>query len=161
MGIDRDTPPLASLYQELILEHYKHPRNKGALEDADLRAHLNNPTCGDEIWLMLKLDGDRIGEVRFVGEGCSISQAAASMMTQLLTGKSRADAERLAQKFTALMHGDASVAKDKELGDLRALAGVAKFPVRVKCALLAFNALDEAFKGGPAAPSAPSDLPDV
>jgi nitrogen fixation NifU-like protein len=150
MTIDRATPPLSSLYQELILEHYKHPRNKGALEDADLRAHLNNPTCGDEIWLMLKLDGERIAEVRFVGDGCSISQAAASMMTQRVIGKTRAEAEALAQKFTALMHGDAEVARDRDLGDLRALAGVSKFPVRVKCALLGFNALEEALKGGPA-----------
>ena len=72
MSIDRETPPLNSLYQQLILEHYKRPRNKGALEDADARAHLNNPTCGDEVWLMLKLAGDRIVAVRFMGEGCSI-----------------------------------------------------------------------------------------
>lgn len=149
MTIDRSTPPLGSLYRQLIIEHYKHPHNKGALEDADLRAHLNNPTCGDEIWLMLKLDGDRIADVRFVGEGCSISQAAASMMTQRVRGKTRAEAESLARKFTALMHGDAEVARDKELGDLRALEGVSKFPVRVKCALLGFNALEEALKGGP------------
>ena len=146
MTIDRTTPPLNSLYQQLILEHYKHPRNKGALEDADARAHLNNPTCGDEIWLMVKLDGDRISDVRFVGEGCSISQASASMMTQLVIGRSRAEAAELMGKFTALMHGDADVAKDRALGDLRALAGVSKFPVRVKCALLGWNALDEALK---------------
>ena len=146
MTIDRTTPPLNSLYQQLILEHYKHPRNKGALEDADARAHLNNPTCGDEIWLMVKLDGDRITDVRFVGEGCAISKASASMMTQLVIGRSRAEAAELMGKFTALMHGDADVAKDRALGDLRALAGVSKFPVRVKCALLGWNALDEALK---------------
>ncbi|HSJ13064.1 MAG TPA: SUF system NifU family Fe-S cluster assembly protein [Longimicrobiales bacterium] len=156
MMIDRSTPPLSSLYQELILDHYKKPRNKGALEDADFRAHLNNPTCGDEIWLMLKLEEGRIREVRFLGEGCSISQAAASMMTQLVIGKTRDEAEALARKFTALMHGDAEVARDRELGDLRALAGVSRFPVRVKCALLGFNALQEAFKGGPAAAADPA-----
>jgi nitrogen fixation NifU-like protein len=150
MTIDRSTPPLSSLYQDLILEHYKHPRNKGALVDADLRAHLNNPTCGDEIWLMLKLDGERISDVGFVGEGCSISQAATSMMTQLVKGRTRAEAELLARKFTALMHGDPEVARDRELGDLRVLGGVSRFPVRVKCALLGFNALEEAFKGSPA-----------
>ena len=146
MAIDRETPPLNSLYQQLILEHYKHPRNKGALEDADVRAHLNNPTCGDEVWLMLKLDGDRIVAAKFVGEGCSISQSSISMMTQLLIGRTRAEAEELARKFTALMHGDAEAARDRALGDLRALAGVSKFPVRVKCALLGWNALEEAFK---------------
>ena len=148
MAIDRETPPLNSLYQQLILEHYKHPRNKGALEDADARAHLNNPACGDEVWLMLKLDGDRIVAAKFVGEGCSISQSSISMMTQLLVGRTQAEAEELARKFTALMHGDAEAAKDRALGDLRALAGVSKFPVRVKCALLGWNALEEAFKGG-------------
>lgn len=141
-----ETPPLNSLYQQLILEHYKHPRNKGALEDATRTAHLNNPTCGDEIWLMLKLDGDRIADAKFVGDGCSISQASTSMMTQLLIGKTRAEAAALAAKFTALMHGDADVAKDKALGDLRALAGVSKFPVRVKCALLGWNAMAEALR---------------
>jgi nitrogen fixation NifU-like protein len=146
MTFERDTPPLNSLYQQLILEHYKHPRNKGALEDADARAHLNNPTCGDEIWLMVKLDGDRIAAVKFVGDGCSISQASVSMMTQLLIGRTRAEAEQLARRFTALMHGDAEAARDRTLGDLRALAGVSKFPVRVKCALLGWNALEEALK---------------
>jgi len=146
MTIERDTPPLNSLYQQLILEHYKHPRNKGALEDADARAHLNNPTCGDEIWLMVKLDGDRIAAAKFVGDGCSISQASVSMMTQLLIGRTRAEAEELARRFTALMHGDAEAARDRTLGDLRALAGVSKFPVRVKCALLGWNALEEALK---------------
>lgn len=146
MTSDRDPPPLSSLYQQLILEHYKHPRNKGALEDADARAHLNNPTCGDEIWLMLKLDGDRITAARFVGEGCSISQSSVSMMTQLLVGKSRAEAAELARRFTALMHGDQEAVRDRSLGDLRALAGVSKFPVRVKCALLGWNALAEALK---------------
>jgi len=147
MATDRDTPPLNSLYQQLILEHYKHPRNKGALEDADHTAHLNNPTCGDEVWLMLKLDGDRITGVKFVGDGCSISQSSVSMMTQLLIGKTRAEAEALARRFTAMMHGDAEAARDKSLGDLRALAGVSKFPVRIKCALLGWNALEEALEG--------------
>ena len=146
MSTDRDTPPLNSLYQELILDHYKKPRNKGVLEDADHESHLNNPTCGDEVWLRLRLNGDTVEDVKFVGEGCSISQASISMMTQLLKGKSVEDAHALTSKFTALMHGDATVAKDKDLGDLRALAGVAKFPVRVKCALLGWNALEEALK---------------
>lgn len=146
MSTDHTTPPLGSLYQQLILEHYKHPRNKGSLEDANARAHLNNPTCGDEVWLMLKLDGDIIRDVKFVGDGCSISQSSVSMMSQLIIGRTKQEALELAAKFTALMHGDAELAKDKSLGDLRALAGVSKFPVRVKCALLGWNALAEAVK---------------
>lgn len=146
MQIDRETPPLNSLYQELILDHYKKPRNKGVLENADHESHLTNPTCGDEVWLRLRLKGDVIEEIQFVGEGCSISQASISMMTQLVKGKSVENAHSAAAKFTALMHGNSEVAKDKDLGDLRALAGVSKFPVRVKCALLGWNALDEALK---------------
>jgi nitrogen fixation protein NifU and related proteins len=144
MEIDRSTPPLASLFQELILEHYKRPRNKGQLEAPDASVHMNNPTCGDEVELQLKVDGDTITDVAFTGHGCSISQASISMMTARLKGRSVADAEELARLFTALMHGDPELATDKRLGDLRALAGVAKFPVRVKCALLGFNALESA-----------------
>jgi nitrogen fixation NifU-like protein len=146
MTIERDTPLVKALYQPLIIDHYKRPRNKGALEDANAHAHLNNPTCGDEIWLMLKLDGDRIVAAKFVGEGCSISQSSVSMMTQLVIGKTRAEAEELARRFTALMHGDPEAARDRTLGNLRALSDVSKFPVRVKCALLGWNALEEALK---------------
>jgi len=146
MEIDRSLPPLASLFQELILEHYKRPRNKGELPDANRRVHMNNPTCGDEVWLQLRVEDDRIADVRFVGDGCSISQASISMMTQLLKGRTRAEAEALMARFTALMHGDAEARRDRALGDLRALAGVARFPVRVKCALLGWNALQEALE---------------
>jgi nitrogen fixation protein NifU and related proteins len=151
MEIDRSTPPLASLFQELILEHYKHPRNRGELPDADRRVHMNNPSCGDEVWLQVRFADDTIDELRFLGHGCSISQASISMMTALLRGKSRAEAQAVADRFTAMMHGDADAAKDRSLGDLRALAGVAKFPVRVKCALLGFNALEEVLAADDAA----------
>lgn len=144
--IDRSTPQLGSLYQELILEHYKRPRNKGELPDANRSAHLNNPVCGDEIELHLKVEDDRIAAVRFEGDGCSISQAAVSMMTRLLQDKTVPEARALAARFTEMMHGDADAARDKQLGELRVLAGVSKFPVRVKCALLAWNALEEAVK---------------
>jgi nitrogen fixation NifU-like protein len=97
---------------------------------------------------MLKLDGDRIADAKFVGEGCSISQSSASMMTQLVIGRTRAEAAELARRFTALMHGDAEAARDRTLGNLRALGDVSKFPVRVKCALLGWNALEEALKQG-------------
>jgi nitrogen fixation protein NifU and related proteins len=144
MSIDRSTPALASLFQELILDHYKKPRNKGQLADPDAEIHMNNPTCGDEVHLQLRLREGVIEDAKFVGDGCSISQASISMMTQLVKGKSAEEAIRLAQRFTAMMHGDADAAKDRDLGEMRALAGVARFPVRVKCALLGWNALEDA-----------------
>ena len=146
MTIDRSTPQLGSLYQQLILDHYKSPKNKGELPGANAEAHLHNPTCGDEIHLRLLLDDGVIRDARFEGHGCSISQAAASMMTQLLRGKSTAEALSLVERFKAVMHGDPEAARDKALGELRALAGVSKFPVRVKCALLSFNALEESLR---------------
>ena len=107
---------------------------------------LNNPLCGDEIDLQLRVDGDVIKEARFIGRGCSISQAAASMMTQLLKDQSVLQALALADRMRAMMQGDEAAARDKALGELRALAGVSKFPVRVKCALLPWNALTDAVK---------------
>jgi nitrogen fixation NifU-like protein len=141
-----ETPQLNSLYQQLILEHYRSPRNKGELDDKTVEVHLNNPVCGDEIRLQLRIEGDHIAEAKFVGQGCSISQAAVSMMTAQLKGRALDEAEGLAQRFTEMMHGDEGAAKDKEMGDLRALAGVSKFPVRIKCALLGFEALQKALK---------------
>jgi nitrogen fixation protein NifU and related proteins len=147
MTIDRSTPPIDSLFQELILEHYKHPRNKGTLEEPRVEVHMHNPVCGDELWLHLRLDEEgRIGELRFRGQGCSISQASISMMTQLLKGKSPQEAAALAERFTEMMHGDPEAARDRAMGDLRALAGVSKFAARVKCALLGWNAAEEALK---------------
>lgn len=147
MTIDRSTPALGALFQELILEHYKKPRNRGAIPDADATVHMKNPTCGDEIHLGLRLDDEgRVAEVKFLGEGCSISQASASMMTSLLVGKTAAEVRELSDRFSAMMHGDEAAAADRALGDTRALAGVAKFPVRVKCALLGWDAVAEAMK---------------
>ena len=141
-----DTPQLNSLYQQLILEHYRNPRNKAELQEKTVEVHLANPVCGDEIRLQLRIEDDHIAEAKFVGQGCSISQAAVSMMTTLLKGRSLADADGVAKRFTQMMHGDQDAAKDKALGDLRALQGVSKFPVRIKCALLGFDALQEALK---------------
>ncbi len=137
---------LSSLYQQLILEHYRKPRNRGDLPDHTVEVRMRNPTCGDDITLQLKVEDDTIADVRFTGEGCSISQASISMMTNLLKGKKLDEAESLSARFTEMMHGDEDAAKDKALRDLRALAGVAKFPVRVKCALLGFDALQEAVR---------------
>jgi nitrogen fixation NifU-like protein len=141
-----ETPQLNSLYQQLILEHYRHPRNKGELEDKTVEVHLANPVCGDEIRLQLRVEGDHITDAKFIGQGCSISQAAVSMMTTMLEGRALDDAAAIASRFTQMMHGDEGAAKDKALGDLRALAGVSKFPVRIKCALLGFEALQKALK---------------
>ncbi len=137
---------LNSLYQQLILDHYRKPRNKGELPDKTVEIHMANPVCGDEIRLQLRIEDDEIIEAKHVGQGCSISQASVSMMTNLLKGTKLSQAEELAGKFTDMMHGDEDVARDKQLGDLRALQGVSKFPVRIKCALLAFDALQEAIK---------------
>jgi nitrogen fixation NifU-like protein len=137
-------PPLDSLYQEVILSHYRKPRNHRELERHDARVHMNNPTCGDEIVLTMRMEGDVIAEVGFGGQGCSISQASASMMTVLLQGRTLDEADQLSASFRDLVHGRATPAANRALGDLRALAGVARFPVRVRCALLAWNALEEA-----------------
>jgi nitrogen fixation NifU-like protein len=137
---------LSSLYQQLILDHYRNPRNKGDLPEKTVEIHMANPVCGDEIRLQLRVEDDRILDARHVGHGCSISQAAVSMMTNLIKGKELSEAEALARRFTDMMHGDEEPARDEEMGDLRALQGVSKFPVRIKCALLAFDALQEAIK---------------
>jgi nitrogen fixation protein NifU and related proteins len=146
--IDRSTPALGDLFQDIILEHYKRPRNQGAIEDATAHVHMNNPTCGDEVYLSLRIADGRVQDVGFEGEGCSISQASISMMTQILKGQSVADGLRLADRFTAMMHGDPDAARDKELRDARALAGVSRFPTRVKCALLGWNAFEKAAEDG-------------
>ena len=146
MTIDRATPDLGALYQEVILDHYKRPRNRGAVDPHDADVHMRNPSCGDEIRLQFRLEAGRIANIAFTGDGCSISQSAASMMTQLVRGKSRDDALALAGRFTEMMHGDAGAAKDKELGQARVLQGVSKFPARVKCALLAWDAFQEGLK---------------
>lgn len=142
--VDRGIPEnLSALYQEVILDHYRRPRNKGALEGASHSVTMNNPLCGDVIELDLRLERDRIVEARFQGKGCSISQASASMLTGELQGRTTAEARQLTEKFTRLMHGEGELARDEGLGDLRALAGVSRFPVRIKCALLGFNCLEE------------------
>lgn len=138
---------LSALYQEMILDHYRRPRNKGKLENADIAVAMTNPLCGDEIDLEVRFAEDGIAELMYSGRGCSISQASASMMTQLIKGKSAAEIESLRNRFREMMLGDETAATDKSMGSLRSLAGVARFPARVKCALLAWNALDRALSG--------------
>jgi nitrogen fixation NifU-like protein len=135
---------LGALYEEVILDHNRSPRNWGEIPDA---RHVDgrNPLCGDRISLSVKVEGDVITDIRFTGEGCAISKASASMMTQAIKGKTRAEAEKLYEGFHDLVTGrSAQPVPDKSLGSLRAFAGVARFPTRVKCATMAWHALREA-----------------
>lgn len=134
---------LSALYQEMILDHYRRPRNKGTLENADASVEMKNPLCGDEIDLQVAFDGDSVSDLKFSGRGCSISQASASMMTQLVKGKRKDEIDSIRNQFRDLMLG-VSQGDERILGSLRALSGVARFPARVKCALLAWNALETA-----------------
>jgi nitrogen fixation NifU-like protein len=144
MSSPKTSAEIGALYQEMILDHYRRPRNKGALEKADATVEMKNPLCGDEITLQVAFEGDSVCDLRFSGRGCSISQASASMMTQLVKGKSGEEIDSIRKQFRDLMLGNASTADESQLGSLRALSGVARFPARVKCALLAWNALETA-----------------
>jgi len=138
---------LDDLYREVILDHYRSPRHKHALEDADIDVHRNNPLCGDDLTVRIKLAGDGTAkEVAFEGQGCSISQASASMMTEAMTGRTMPEIEDLLLKFRRMMAGEEGLSDD-ELGDLVALKGVVKYPVRIKCAVLAWDALQEGIQG--------------
>jgi nitrogen fixation NifU-like protein len=138
--------PLEDLYKEVILDHYKTPRNKRELPGAELSCSKNNPLCGDEITIQAHMEGGRVAEVTFQGQGCSISQASASMLTEAVTGKPRHEAEQLASDFRSMMEGSLEPSED-ELGDLMALKGVVKYPVRIKCAVLAWDVLQDALSG--------------
>lgn len=135
-----------SMYQELILEHYKHPQGRGLRDPYDAEVHHVNPTCGDEITLRVKLgDAGKIEDVSYDGQGCSISQAAASVLHELTTGSTVEDSLSVVDEFTRLMQGRGKVEADEDvLGDAVAFAGVAKFPARVKCALLSWMAYKDA-----------------
>jgi nitrogen fixation NifU-like protein len=137
---------IQAMYQELILDHYRRPRNKGELEGEHRTIAMKNPLCGDEVYLHLSVEDEKVVDISFTGRGCSISQAAASMITQAVKGKTAEEAEALGVRYREMIMGDATAAQDKSLGQLRALSGVSKFPARVKCALLAWNALEEGLK---------------
>ena len=135
---------LEELYQEVILDHSRRPRNFGVLEKPDVLVHGDNPSCGDEIHLGVVFGADgNLQEIKFSGQGCAISQASASMMTMKLKGKSRAEAAEMADTFKNLVTGEATDAA-KKLGDLQLLQGVRKFPQRVKCAMLPWRAVEQA-----------------
>jgi len=140
---------LGALYEEVILDHNRSPRNWGEIPDATRRVQGTNPLCGDRLTLTLRMDGDTISDVRFVGEGCAISKASASMMTQAVKGKTRTEAEALFEGFHNLVTGKVGDAPpDTSLGSLRAFAGVSRFPTRVKCATMAWHALKEGMRNG-------------
>jgi nitrogen fixation protein NifU and related proteins len=141
---------LRDLYQQVILDHSKNPRNRGEIPPPCLHAHGDNPSCGDEIdvWLRLSEDGQNIDDLKFTGQGCAISQASASMMTQKIKGKSKAQAAAMREDFRRVVMGDGAPADEDSLGELILLEGVQKFPQRVKCAMLAWRALEQALDSG-------------
>ena len=137
---------LRELYQDVILEHSKAPRNYRQLATANHKAEGYNPLCGDHFTLYLDLDGDSIHDISFQGSGCAISKASASMMTQSVKGKTREEAERLFEQFHKLVTGQAN-GNQADLGKLAVFSGVSQFPVRVKCATLAWHTLQAAMEG--------------
>lgn len=144
MGLD-------NLYKEVILDHYRNPRNRVHLDGADRHADGNNPLCGDKISVDLLLDGDTVSAIAVTGQGCSISQASASLMSEAIKGKSFDEIHRLRQLFTTMMTSEDSIVDPDRpgatLGELEALAGVKAFPVRIKCASLPWATLDVALSG--------------
>ncbi len=133
---------LDELYREVILEHYQRPTRKGELPSPTVSVNGANPLCGDELAYQMKLDNGRISQIRFAGKGCAISQAAASMLADELEGKTPEQARALIRHLKAMMQGQEPASPD-ELGELSALEGVRKFPVRVKCAALSWNVVEQ------------------
>ena len=146
---------LEELYKEVILDHYKSPRNKRDLPEAERSCSKNNPLCGDEITVKAHLEDGRVAVVTFLGSGCSISQASASMMTEAVTGRAVDEALDLASEFRSFMEGGVEP-DEATFGELVALKGVVKYPVRIKCAVLAWDVFQEALSGpGPASGDSP------
>jgi nitrogen fixation NifU-like protein len=137
---------LDDIYKETILDHYKSPRNKRELPGAELSCTQNNPLCGDEIGIFAHLQDGRVAEVTFQGAGCSISQSSASMMTEAVTGRTVDEALSMASDFRGMMAGEVEPSEDR-FGDLVALKGVVKYPIRIKCAVLAWDVLQQALEG--------------
>jgi nitrogen fixation NifU-like protein len=139
---------LEALYQEVILDHNRKPRNFREMEHADRHVEGRNPLCGDQVTVWLKLDGDKVADVSFKGVGCAVSKSSASIMTQTVKGKTVAETQQLFDKFHAMVTGKMTDAEREAMGSLAALGGVSKFPLRVKCASLAWHALKSALDGG-------------
>ncbi len=133
---------LDDLYRRVIMDHYQHPRNKGAFTEDAISVHLNNPSCGDRITFQLKVEDGKVIDTRFEGEGCSISMSSASMMSEAVKGKTVEQALGMAEEFSRMMKGE-RLNTDLDFGDVEALSGVSKFPARIKCASLAWKALEQ------------------
>ncbi|WP_017185175.1 Fe-S cluster assembly sulfur transfer protein SufU [Alkalibacillus haloalkaliphilus] len=137
---------LDTLYRQVIMDHYKNPRNRGQLEGDHITVELNNPTCGDRIDLQLKVEDGVVKDAKFEGEGCSISMSSASMMTQVIIDKPIEDALKMSEMFSDMMLGKEMEGYEfdiESLGDIQALQGVSKFPARIKCATLAWKAMEQ------------------
>ena len=135
------------LYEAIILDHYRSPRNTAAVEEPDIDLEVNNPFCGDEFHIQLKVEDDAVSEVGITGRGCAISQASASLLADLVKGKSAADVESAVDAVRRLLKGEEITDAEADiLGDIEALGGVRKFPVRIKCALLSWVGLGDALK---------------
>jgi nitrogen fixation NifU-like protein len=146
---------LDEIYKEVILDHYKNPRNKREMPDAELSCSKNNPLCGDEITVYVHAEDGKVLDVSFVGQGCSISQSSASMMTESVSGKTVDEVEELSTSVRSMLSGEIEPDEDA-FGELVALKGVVKYPIRVKCAVLAWDVLQEALAGeGAAAATSP------
>ena len=137
---------LDTLYRQVIMDHYKNPRNKGELDEGSLTIDMNNPTCGDRIRLTLKVEDGIVKDAKFDGEGCSISMSSASMMTQAIKGKDLETAMKMSKILSDMMQGKDYDEGDLDLGDIEALQGVSKFPARIKCATLAWKAMEKGLK---------------
>jgi nitrogen fixation protein NifU and related proteins len=137
---------LSELYQNVILEHNRSPRNYRAMSDADRKAEGHNPLCGDHVTVWVRMDGDVIGDVAFQGAGCAISRASASLMTGAVKGKSRLEADALFQRFHKLVTGTLPSGEAETLGKLAVFSGVSQFPIRVKCASLSWHTLKAALE---------------
>ncbi len=136
---------MRELYTQVIMDHYKKPRNHGGIENPDIEEHLLNPLCGDEVTVYAKIEEDKVTEVSFTGRGCSISQASASMMTERLLGKGREEAEAEIKSFRNMMTGDEEFPEEDELA---ALKGVIQYPSRIRCATLAWDAFGRGLGNG-------------
>ncbi|NBJ71134.1 MULTISPECIES: Fe-S cluster assembly sulfur transfer protein SufU [Clostridia] len=138
---------LDTLYRQVIMDHYKNPRNKGRIDGDALTVDMNNPTCGDRIQLTMQVEDGIVKEAKFEGEGCSISMASASMMTQAIKGLEVEKAIKMSHIFSKMMLGEDVDTEGVDLGDIEALQGVSKFPARIKCATLSWKAMEKGVKG--------------
>jgi nitrogen fixation NifU-like protein len=138
---------LEALYQEVILDHNRKPRNFREMDNADYKVEGRNPLCGDEVTLWLKLDGDKVGDVSFKGTGCAVSKSSASLMTAAVKGKTVEETREIFDRFHDMITGKMSETERAKMGSLAALGGVSKFPLRVKCASLSWHALKSALDG--------------